>query len=81
MKYESSGDNSYKHLEIHSETEVILNNIIIIHISLKRNFYILRVVLVIIMEFHWFIGRDALCIISPVDTHVGVAYDSHRCFG
>ena len=25
--------------------------------------YILHVVLVIIMEFHWFIGRDALCII------------------
>ena len=46
--------------------------------------YILRVVLVIIMEFHWFIGHVLLkrtVYYSPVDAQVRVAYNSHRCFG
>ena len=45
--------------------------------------YILRVVLVIIMEFHWFMDafcKDAPCMIVAVDTQVGVAWliDFHK---
>ena len=39
----------------------------------------MRVVLVIIMEFHWFIGHileRRTVYYSPADTHVGVAYIS-----
>ena len=44
-----------------------------------KHSYILRVVLVIIMKFHWFIGhvlQRRTVYYSPVDTHVGVAYNS-----